>query len=164
MPHNVALRDVTEDDLPIFFEQQLDPEANHMVAFTARDPADREAFMAHWAKILADDTLFKQTVLVDGQVAGNIGSFEQSGHREVGYWIGREYWGKGVATQALAAFLRQIQERPLYGFVAKDNIASRRVLEKCGFTLAGEDKEFSNARGEEVEAFIMMLEASDRSG
>jgi hypothetical protein len=47
----ILLRDVIASDLPIFFEQQLDPVATQMAAFPARD---RDAFMAHWAKIIAD--------------------------------------------------------------------------------------------------------------
>jgi RimJ/RimL family protein N-acetyltransferase len=138
MTSDVRLRDVTEADLPIFFEHQLDPDATQMAAFSSRE---RDAFMAHWAKILADPTGGKQTILVDERVAGNIVSFEQSGEREVGYWLGRDYWGRGVATQALAAFLAQETARPLYVFVAKHNVGSRRVLEKCGFTIYGEEGE-----------------------
>jgi RimJ/RimL family protein N-acetyltransferase len=154
---DIALRDVTEADLPVIFEYQQDPDANHMAAFIARDPADRDAFMAHWAKILGDATIILKTILVDGQVAGTVMSFEMFGEREVGYWIGRSYWGKGVATRALAAFLKHVTERPLYAHVAKDNIGSRRVLEKCGFTICGEGKDFSKARGVEVEEFILIL-------
>ena len=135
---DVLLRDVAADDLPIFFEHQRDPEANAMAAFPARD---WQAFMAHWTRLLDDETLVKQTILCDGHVAGNIGSWVQSGEREVGYWIGREYWGKGVATRALTAFLRHVQARPLFAYAAKHNIASMRVLQKCGFTIVGEDAE-----------------------
>jgi RimJ/RimL family protein N-acetyltransferase len=144
----VSLRDVTQADLPLFFEHQSDPVATAMAAFPARE---RAPFMAHWAAILADPTLAKQTILVDGQVAGNIGSWEQDGQREVGYWLDRAYWGRGVATRALTLFLRQVTARPLYAYVARHNIASRRVLEKCGFTVAGEN-------GEE---FILVLPADD---
>jgi RimJ/RimL family protein N-acetyltransferase len=147
----ILLRDVIESDLPIFFEQQLDPVANQMAAFPARD---REAFMAHWSKILADETNILKTILFDGQVAGNIVSWEQpdeGSEREVGYWLGREYWGKGIATRALSLFLEQITARPLYAYVAKHNLASIRVLEKCGFTITGEDTGFSNTDGQAVE-------------
>ena len=64
MSGDVQLRDVIDDDLPVFFEQQLDPDANRMVAFTVRDPADRDAFAAHWAKILDDDTVTNRTILL----------------------------------------------------------------------------------------------------
>lgn len=157
MTNDICLRDVTEDDLPIFFEQQLDPEANYMAAFTSRDPADRNAFNAHWAKILADEKIIKQTILFDGQVAGNIASFEQFGEQEIGYWIGKSYWGKGIATQALAAFLHLVPVRPLFARAAKDNLASLRVLEKCDFVIVGEDKGFAGARGEEIEEWILKL-------
>lgn len=142
----VRLRDVTEADLPLFFEHQRDPVATALAAFPARE---RAPFMAHWALILADATIVKQTILADGQPAGNIVSWEQDGQREVGYWLGQAYWGRGIATQALAAFLEQVTARPLYAYVAKHNIGSRRVLEKCGFAVCGTD-------GDEL---ILVLEA-----
>ena len=141
MTITVLLRNVVESDLPIFFEQQLDPVANQMAAFPARD---REAFMAHWAKILADESNILKTILYGDQVAGNIVSWEQpdeGSEQEVGYWLGREYWGKGIATRALSLFLEQVTARPLYAYVAKHNLASIRVLEKCGFTITSEEAE-----------------------
>jgi hypothetical protein len=103
-----------------------------MAAFPARD---RDAFMAHWAKIRADEALMTRAILLDGQVVGNIGSWEHDRKRLVGYWIGKSYWGRGVATRALSAFLGVVKARPLYAHVAKHNIGSIRVLEKCGFTM-----------------------------
>lgn len=154
---DVLLRDVIEGDLPVFFEQQLDPDANRMATFTTEDPADRDAFDARWARILGDETIKKKTVLFDGRVAGSVLSFEQSGKQEVTYWIGKEYWGKGLATAALSKLLDHVPVRPLYARAAKDNAASIRVLEKCGFAICGEDKGFSNARREEVEEFVLIL-------
>jgi RimJ/RimL family protein N-acetyltransferase len=158
LPTRIRLCEVRSDDLAIFFEHQLDPGANYMAAFTAKDPRDRQAFEVHWSKILADDTIEKKTILVEGQVAGHVLGFEQFGQREVSYWLGREFWGQGVATKALSIFLKQITLRPLYARAAKDNIASIRVLEKCGFRIVGQDKGFANGRGEDVEEFILMLE------
>jgi RimJ/RimL family protein N-acetyltransferase len=134
----IFLRDVIASDLPIFFEQQLDPVATQMAAFPARD---REAFMAHWVKIMADGNNILKTMLYGEQVAGNIVSWEHDGEREVGYWLGREFWGKGLATQALQLLLQQITARPLYAHVVKHNFASIRVLEKCGFEKKGETDE-----------------------
>jgi RimJ/RimL family protein N-acetyltransferase len=150
----VRLRDVTKGDLPSFFEHQFDPVANEMAAFTARD---EDEFMAHWTKILNDDTVVTKTVLFDDRVAGNVVSFERDGEREVGYWIGREFWGQGIATKALLEFLGHVTARPLFAHVAKHNIASIRVLEKCGFVVYGEAKTPANERGEEVEEFILKL-------
>jgi len=162
MRNDVLLRNTTEDDLPTFFEQQLDSDANYMAAFTAKDPTDKDAFTAHWAKILSDDTITNKTILFNEQVAGHVGCFERFGEPEVSYWIGKEYWGRGLATKALSDFLGYVKLRPLYARVAKDNIASIRVLEKCGFTMSGEGKGFSNARGEEVEEFILKLRANGK--
>jgi RimJ/RimL family protein N-acetyltransferase len=132
MKDEVRLRNVEPNDLPIFFEHQLDPVATRMAAFPSRD---RAAFDAHWEKnILGNPDAIAQTILVDGAVAGNIGSWWQEGVRLVGYWIGREYWGRGVATRALAAFLDLVKDRPLHAHVVKHNVGSIRVLEKCGFS------------------------------
>lgn len=157
--YSIVLRDVMKSDLPIFFNNQLDPEANRMAAFTAKDPTDRDVFMAHWTRILEDETITIQTILFDGQVAGSVLSYrDEDGQPEVSYWIGKPYWSKGVATRALSAFLDHIKVRPLYARAAKDNSGSLQVLEKCGFTRIGEDKGFSNARGEDVEEYILRLD------
>lgn len=147
-PLTVILRDVAEGDLPVFFEHQLDPEATRMASFPARD---RKAFMAHWTRLLSDETVITRTILFDGRVAGNVVSFVHSGEREVGYWVGKEFWGKGIATQALSKVLDQIETRPLYAHVARHNIASIRVLEKCGFRISGQ----------EPEGLILQLEANE---
>lgn len=133
MMHEVELRDVEADDLPIFFEQQLDAEATRMAGFPSRD---RASFDAHWAKnILGNKDAVTRTIVAGGEVAGYIGSWLQDDVRLVGYWLGREYWGKGVATRALSAFLDVVAERPIHAHVVPHNAASIRVLEKCGFRL-----------------------------
>jgi RimJ/RimL family protein N-acetyltransferase len=156
MTHAISLRDVQESDLPILFEYQRDPEATRMAAFPARSHDD---FMAHWAKIMADQTTILRAILFHGEVAGSIVAWRQAGMLKVGYWIGRPYWGKGIATAALSQFLVQITERPLHAHVAKHNVASIRVLQKCGFTTCGTDT-FHKDVGELGEEFIMALGAA----
>src|SRR5262245_13239994 len=150
----IRLREVVDADVPLFFEYQDDVMAQRMAAIPVRD---RAGFDAHWAKIRADETSVIRTVLVDGVVAGYVLSFERDGHREVGYWIGRPFWGRGVATDAVRAFLAHDSRRPLHGHVARHNGASMRVLEKCGFVLVGEDKEFSRMGSEVVLGVIYEL-------
>lgn len=157
----VVLREVIEANLPFFFEQQREPEATRMAAFPARD---REAFMAHWTKILADPTVIIRTILFNGKVAGNIVCFEDAGEPHIGYWLGKDYWGQGIATTALTAFLDHVPARPLYARVAKHNLASRRVLEKCGFILYEEAMEISDTPGEALEEFLLRLSADKSTG
>jgi RimJ/RimL family protein N-acetyltransferase len=126
---DLVLRELTLDDLPILFEHQRDPVANEMAVFAARD---WDAFVAHDAKIRSDLTLIRRTVVVDDEVVGWIGCFGE-GEREVGYWYARAVWTKGVATAALAAFLDDVTERPLFAHVAVTNVGSAKVLERCGF-------------------------------
>jgi RimJ/RimL family protein N-acetyltransferase len=128
------LREVREDDLDALFEQQREPEGVAMAIFPARE---REAFDAHWRKVLADDRNVVRAIEVDGRVAGNIGSWEQDGRRLVGYWLGSEFWGRGLATAALAELVEELGTRPLHAWVAASNLGSIRVLEKCGFVRVG---------------------------
>jgi RimJ/RimL family protein N-acetyltransferase len=158
MTNTITLRDVIETDLPVFFEHESDPDAVYMAAFTAKDPSDRDAFNAHWKRIMSDPTVIIKTILVDGQVAGSVLSYEDEGNPEVSYWIGKEYWGRGIATCALAEFLiNGNKARPIYARAAKDNLGSLRVLEKCGFIVTGESKGFANARGAEIEELVLTL-------
>lgn len=159
MAHKIQLRDVIKDDLPIFFEHQIDSDAVYMAA---HPPRNQDAFQAHWEELLSKESVIKKTILFDELVVGYIMSFVYFGVREVGYWIGKEYWGQGIATRALLEFLDQIPLRPLHASAAKHNHGSLRVLEKCGFRLVGEDKEFSNVGGNVVEGFVFELGMNNR--
>ena len=142
----VLLRNVTDEDLPIFFEHQRDAVALRMAAFSSRE---RDAFFTHWrTKVLRPENM-NRTIVVAGLVAGYIGSWEQDGKRLVAYWIGREHWGRGIATRALSEFLVLEQIRPLHAWVAVHNVGSIRVLEKCGFRpVAEEDLQHANGVAE----------------
>ncbi|HRJ75711.1 MAG TPA: GNAT family N-acetyltransferase [Anaerolineales bacterium] len=158
MDNKIFLRDIIDDDLDILFQNQLDPEANHMAAFTSKDPTNRGAFNAHWKKIMADSTVINKTIIFNGEVIGSVASYYEEGRPEVTYWLGKEYWGKGLATMALREFLANVNiTRPMYARVAKDNIASRRVLEKCGFQVIEEGKWFANARNQEIDELLLEL-------
>jgi RimJ/RimL family protein N-acetyltransferase len=160
MTNEFYLRKVAPDDLPIFFEQQNDPDAIHMAAFTSKDPTDQKAFDIHWQKILAADTVLIRTIVWEGHVAGYVLSYEDDGKPEVSYWLGKAFWGQGIATQALQAFLADVnQAQPIYGRAAKDNLGSIRVLEKCGFQIMDEMKGFANARDEEIEELLLVKTA-----
>lgn len=158
----VRLRDVVDSDLGVFFEQQLDAEAKRMAAFVRKDPDDRGAFDAHWRRNRGDSAIVIRTIVMGGgyseQVAGHVLKYEQDGAAEISYWLGRAFWGRGIATTALRQFLeRVVMARPLVARAAADNVASLRVLEKCGFVRVGADRGFSNARGEDVDEIIFRL-------
>ena len=153
----VLLRDVEASDIAFFYEHQLDQEACRMAAFPSRDWA---SFEAHWENVLAADDVITRTVLVDGEIAGNIGSFTQHGRREVGYWIDRTFWGRGVATRALAALLEIEPERPLHAAAAERNLGSQRVLEKCGFVRIGQDNWLDDETGDAILGLIYEFSAT----
>ena len=154
MPVSV-LRDVEPSDLDAFFEHQSHPEATAMAVFPTRD---RDAFDAHWRRLLADDSLVKRTIVADGAVVGNIGSWTHEGLRLVGYWVGRDFWGRGLATTALAELAAEIPERPLHAWVAATNTGSIRVLEKCGFVEVERRAEHDEHAGRVIEEILYRLD------
>jgi RimJ/RimL family protein N-acetyltransferase len=152
----VRLRSVEDRDVDVFFDHQADPQAVEMAAFPSRD---KDQFAAHWAKVRADDTNVVRTIVVDGMVAGNICSWRDQGQQLLGYWVGREYWGRGVATQALALYLDEVSIRPLYAHVAVHNKGSIRVVEKCGFRRDRVQEAMAPAPDDGSEEVIFVLSA-----
>ena len=152
----IHLRDVIEDDFAVFYEHQRDPVAARMAAFGTRDP-DVDQFAARMMKSLADRSTTQKAILEDGQVVGLVATFVHQSKLQVTYWIARSHWGRGIASAALSELLRSATTRPLYASAAQDNLASLRVLEKCGFVPYGVEKSFANARDEEVEEVFLEL-------
>ncbi|MEV1167186.1 GNAT family N-acetyltransferase [Nonomuraea sp. NPDC049784] len=135
MSDDVRLRDVVEADLEVFLRQEHDPEAVRRSKFR---PRPREAFLHHWTtRILGDPTVFVQAVTVDGDLAGNIVAWWEADRRFIGYWFGREFWGRGIGTRALGLFLLQEKARPLYADPFEENTGSVRLLERHGFQRSG---------------------------
>lgn len=147
----VVLRDVIDADLPTLFEHQRDPEAVRMAAVPART---REQFESHWTRLRSDPTVNLKAVVVDGEVAGHVVRFLKDGEPQVGYALGREHWGRGIATAAFSRFLSEhVTERPVYARAAAHNGASLRILDKCGFA------EISREPGAGAEAVLLRLDA-----
>lgn len=155
--HNITLTKTVAEDLESFFRFQLDPEANYLAAFTAKDPGDKNAYIEKYTKFLTDPTINMQTIRINDQIVGSIAKFIMFGEAGITYWIDRDFWGQGIATAVLRDFLKMETTRPLEGRVAFDNYGSQRVLEKCGFVRTGTDKGFANARQAEIEEYIYVL-------
>ncbi|HXS99765.1 MAG TPA: GNAT family N-acetyltransferase [Elusimicrobiota bacterium] len=154
----VTLRDAAPRDIPAFYRMHADPEANRAGAFT---PRSKPAFFKHWRKVLKNRLCLKKAILADGEVAGYVVSFYRTGtgapkKREIGYWIGQESWGRGLATEGLRLLLRDHRLRPLYARVAKSNPASRKVAQKCGFKKWKESR-YVNEAGKTVEEVVLIL-------
>ena len=179
----VMLRETRPEDVPRFFEHQTDPEGMWMVGSVRANHLDRDAFIARWDAILANDTLIKRAIILTHPesaaantaeiVVGSINCFERVPDParpctifpgpEIGYWLGREHRGKGIASVAVKLFLAEVTRRPLYARAASDNVGSIRVLQKAGFTEIGREMFFANMRGadgkgEEIEETMMVLE------
>jgi len=154
---NITLVESVLNDIHTFYQYQLDPEANFMAAFTAKDPNDKAAYIEKYSKFLTEPTITSRTIKVNDEIAGTISKFVMEGEAEITYWIDKKFWGQGIATAALREFLKIVKTRPIYGRVAFDNYGSQKVLEKCGFVKIGNDRGFANARQAEIEEYIFKL-------
>jgi RimJ/RimL family protein N-acetyltransferase len=154
---NVTLREPLETDIPTLFANQSDPDSVRMAAFTSKDPSDFDAYQDWWNRITASPDVTIRTIVSGGDIVGSVLSYGDEVEREVSYWIGREFWGRGIATMALATFLDIDPHRPMLGRTASDNLGSRRVMEKCGFRETTTSRGFANARGEEIEELTFSM-------
>jgi RimJ/RimL family protein N-acetyltransferase len=139
----ITLRPVLPADLPILFQQQLDPEA---VAMSAYPSKDRGEFMRHWEGILRNKATTARTIIYKEKVAGHILCWKEKYEQRIGYWVGKEFWRRGIASVAVADILQEVKIRPLYAQVANHNLASQRVLKKNGFELLDEGGKISTWR------------------
>jgi RimJ/RimL family protein N-acetyltransferase len=100
---------------------------------------DARAFLASAAGSGGDDT--RLAIDVDGEAVGGIGVIIGSDierfSAEIGYWLGEDYWGRGIVTEALTMFSEDVFERlnllRLFAVAAVANVGSARVLEKAGY-------------------------------
>ncbi|HOY42574.1 MAG TPA: GNAT family N-acetyltransferase [Chitinophagales bacterium] len=154
----ITLTETTADDLHLLFEFQLDEEANYLAAFTAKDISDKVAYLEKYTKHLADPTITMRTIKANDEIVGSVAKYMMEGDAEITYGIDKKYWRQGIASTALADFLKIELARPIFGRVAFDNYGSQKVLEKCGFIRIGSDRGFANARQAEIEEYIYKLD------
>jgi RimJ/RimL family protein N-acetyltransferase len=151
----VELREVQDGDVAIFYEYQADPVANALAGVPPRNRAEHDA---HWARTRADPQTVIRAIVVAGVVVGHVARFPRDGVVEIGYRLGREYWGRGLAGQAVGAFLQVVTERPLHAVVSAHNVASRRILERHGFRLVDSRQEAAAGDGEPGIAHFFRLD------
>ena len=129
--HNIRLRPVVREDLEALYAMQSDPASNEMAG---TKPRTREVFFSVWKLHFANPDINGCVIeLEDGggrRVVGSIACFQavegDAGPRDcVGYWIAREWWGRGVASRALALFLERETRRPLHATAARSNVRNR---------------------------------------
>lgn len=157
MNTEILLTETKEEELPLFFEFQLEEEARYLAAFTPAKPLDKAGYLQKHTPFLSNPDIHNCTIWFKGKIVGSIAKFMMEGEAEITYWIDKNYWGRGIASEALRVFLSLEKTRPIYGRVAFDNYGSQKVLEKTGFVKIGKDRGFANARGEEIEEFIYSL-------
>ncbi len=132
--------------------------------YTEQDASDYIAAM-----LCADENdTFAYAITMDGRAIGSIGAFRQSNiHRrtaELGYYLAEEYWGRGIMTEAIRALCSRIFASTdilrIYAEPFCYNAASRRALEKAGFTWEGNMKNNAVKNGKVLDMSLYSLTRS----
>jgi ribosomal-protein-alanine N-acetyltransferase len=146
----LRLRPFTLDDEAAVFALVSDPEIARFVRFEAhRTPAETRAFLELVQQHYRRGYAFAWAIVLreDGRLIGSCGFVSQAGERksaEIGYWLGKPYWGKGYAVEAARALVRLgFEQMGLERVEAKcflENRAGQRVIEKLGMKFEGTDR------------------------
>ncbi len=165
-----GFRPWTMDDIPELARLADDPQ----VAAILRDGfpvpytvQDAEQFIR---SSMGDGPSMNYAITFDGRTAGGIGVVPgQDVHRisgEIGYWLGREYWGRGIATQAVIMFSEFIFATTpllhLHAGLFSTNPASSRVLLKAGYRYIGRMTDCAVKNGRVISLDLYELCADQR--
>ena len=148
------LRDLKQQDTKLLVEFLNN--INVTKYLSTRIPQPYTSQDAEWWVNKGSKTGITKAIEVNENFAGvigvTIGEYENSRSAEIGYWLGEEYWGKGIATEAITEMTNDVFSSTeiirLFAPVFSPNKASMRVLEKCGYTLAGVFKKAVFKNGE----------------
>ncbi|MFA6057429.1 MAG: GNAT family N-acetyltransferase [Taibaiella sp.] len=155
---SITLRETEVNDLDALFTFQSDEEAGYMAAFVNENWQNKDAYLAKWKRLLADETIKIRTIVVDNKVVGSVLIWQLMGEPQISYGVGKEFWNKGIVTSALQQFLSIFPDRPLYGRAASDNVASIKIMTKCGFKKINEEQSYAHARQKEITEVVFVLE------
>ncbi|MBO6675905.1 MAG: GNAT family N-acetyltransferase [Rhizobiales bacterium] len=125
-----------------------------VTAMTASIPypyarSDAEAFLSNARN--EEGRLVGRAIVLNGELVGGVGLGPRpNGREELGYWVGKAYWGQGIATRAVALFLDVLRENgiegPIHAATVRSNEASQKVLLSNGFVFTGEGECITPAR------------------
>jgi len=158
-PTEIRLRRTTAADVRTLHAFELDTGSN---ALAGTKPRDWITFQTRWAEILADPDgtatgVTPRVILADGTLVGAVNISPHDGSDSIGYWVGREHWGRGIATRAVALMLNEFARRPLFATAAGHNHPSIRVLQKNGFEILSRCMTPETARTVQRETVTLVL-------
>lgn len=137
----IELRQFEQKDEALLVSYLNDEAQTHFLSARLPQPYTNEA--AHWwvntgSKIGVAYAIICNEIFV-GSISAMPGEFEKQKTAEIGYWVAKPYWGKGIASEALQKFTHSLFVNTdfirLNASVFEGNLASAKVLQKCGYKL-----------------------------
>ncbi len=162
----VNITPITEEDIKALYPLGNDKDVSWMSGGGLTYPLTYEEFrtkktiaISTYSEDMASFAIWWNDILV-----GSIGYFrrEENLPLEIGYWLGKKYWGNGIATNALQLALEEMRDRKISGTIIAttmpDNLASRHILVIAGFQEIGTEVFDSPARKMEVKGVQHAIE------
>ena len=150
MKDKISLRKFRRTDLDAIMKKFVDKDVIRAIGLDKDLKDITRKFESEWLDKtiknyrLKKPSVYNLAILLDGEHIGTIGCHKinyEDKNLEIGYWIGKDYWGQGYATKALKQYLKEIKKKfdpvRVVAYHFTFNPASGRVLEKCGFKKEG---------------------------
>lgn len=155
----VTIQLINEDDIKALYPLGNNKDVSWMSGGGLTYPISYEEFRLRKtiAQSVAVGEMESYVIRWEGIAVGSIGYFTRESNTplEIGYWLGKPYWGKGIATRALKLALQAMRDSGISGTLIattmSDNLGSRHMLLKCGFVETGTEVFASPARDMDVE-------------
>lgn len=165
----IMLRRWQENDADALFKYASDPDVGPRAGWPSHKSVDESREIIK--TVFNTDTMWAVVLKDTGEAIGCAGYLPATNSNlnipsdecEVGYWIGKPYWGKGICTEALKLVIdycfNEKGFKALWGDYFPENPASGRVMEKCGFKDTGRETVCPNLEvGSDRPVRIMKLE------
>ncbi len=152
MKNKIKLRKFKMSDIERLMKMFPDKKITDGIGITLSDKSPRitKQLEKEWLKktiaqyIKKKPSEYNLAITLDGIYVGNMGTHKidyENESIEIGYWVGKEYWGNKIATKALKLFIKELNKKfklkRISGYAFTFNPASKKVMENCGFKLEG---------------------------
>lgn len=161
------LREKREDDAVDFYSYYSDPEVNkYIISEIPKTLEEARLELSYWRNVFyrGDGIYFAIARKDNDKLIGSIGFTTKNSYNnriELSYDLAKEYWRHGIMTKAVNALVeygfKEMKINRIEAFMAIENIASRKLLEKCGFSHEGRLRQHRFHRGKYVDVYIYSL-------
>lgn len=166
----LKLRRLTIDDIDALVNYLNDASVTQFLSSNIPSPYSQEDALWFITKGSLENAMVR-AIDRNGKLCGVIGVYLKQGEyahcAEIGYWLGKQFWQQGIATESVKKFVDEIFSKTLisriYNPVTSENIGSIKVMEKAGFVREGVLKQSVNHQGKLYDEYLYAITKTFKS-